>query len=440
MSLVKPTYLLFFSFIIWLTAYLSIPANYINLGGSVLYPLTTLFLFNLCFVFGSATVKRVKKNHNYISKQKKKSIILLFFIIGFLGVILRVFQRVYLQGIYFAEDLVRTRMDLMVTEVNSGLLGVISALTYPFATIALMLSIVWNKTIKKLYFIVLLFFGLYPIVDSFLTESRLLIVFVMGMLSITVLASKISFFKSFTYFKFQGLQIFRLPTILRKKRFYIPIIIIFIGFVIFSKKVINNRLAAFGYKDTLIVWEYYHDTKIKEDFKLEVRNANSLKNKNRLIGTYSLKHYFSHSVFEYTRLINHLDNTTGYYYGVYEFYTFIKFFKIIGFNIPSFSDLNKVSHKKAVYTTFWGPFYIDFGVFGFILSFLIGRFSKRTYLKAKNGSESAILLYAFTAVVILASFFVNFAMGGNLYFLYTILIGILFIKFWPNNLVFVTKK
>ena len=438
MSLVKPTYLLFYSFLIWFIAFVTIPAKYINLGDSLFYPLATLFVYNILFVIGSASIKSVQRKDHYISPQKKKQIILIFFLIGFIGVIIRIYQRVYLQEIYFAEDLVRTRMDLMATEGNSGLLGVISALTYPFSTIALMLSIIWNKNINRFFLIPLLIFGLYPIIDSFLTESRLLIVFVACMLFITILASKISFFKSFTQFKLKGIRLIKLPTIFRKKRFYFPIIILFVGFIVFSKNVINNRLATFGYRDTLSVWEFYHDTEIEEGFKKEVRNANSVEEKNKLIGTYSLKHYFCHSVFEYIRLVNHLDSTTGYYYGVYEYYTFIKPFKILGIPIASFSDLNKVSLKPAVYTTFWGPFYIDFGIFGFLISFLLGRFSKRMYLKAKNGSESAILLYSFIAVIILASFFVNFSMGGNLYFLFAIFVGILFIKFWPNNIV-ITK-
>ncbi|APY08486.1 hypothetical protein BWZ20_09320 [Winogradskyella sp. J14-2] len=435
MSLIKPAYLLITSFIIWLIAYLSIPATYINLGESLWFPILTLTFFNLLFVLGLNTVNGVPKKHPQISIQKKQIIILLLFGIGVLGATLRVFQRVFIQEIYFAEDLVKTRMDLMANEGNSGLIGVISAVAYPFTTVTLMLAILWIKSIRKSFFIVIFLIGLYPIYDSFLTESRLLIVFVLGMLVVTVLASKISFFKSFTTFNFHKLPLFRIPTILRRKRVFIPLIIISVGFVIFSQKVINNRLAAFGYKDTLTIWEYYHETKIDKDFKQEVKRENSIVQKNKQIGMYSLKHYFSHSVFEYVRLVNHLESSYGYYYGLFEFYTFIKFAKIIGFDIPSFSELNEVSYKPAVYTTFWGPFFIDFGVFGFIISFILGRFTKRMYLKAREGSESAILIYAFIAVIILASFFVNLAMGGNLYFLNAIFISILFIKFWPNKTV-----
>ncbi|MBO3115224.1 hypothetical protein J4050_00600 [Winogradskyella sp. DF17] len=435
MALVKPINLLLISFVIWLLAFLTIPATYINLGDSVWFAVFTLVVFNILFVLGLKSIKSVKVRPQYISNQKKQLLVVLLFAVGVSGVLVRIYQRLIIQGIYFADNLVKTRMELLAQEGGSGLLGVFSAVTYPFATIALMLAILWYKNMNKAFFVLVALFGLFPIADSILTESRLLIVFVGVMLLITFLASGISFFKSHTSIKIYSHHLFKLPSILLKKKVWIPTVVLLIGFIIFSQKVVNNRLAAFNYYDTIRIWEFYHDSKMDSDFKYNVRNSKNTLEKNKLMSAYSLKHYFAHSVAEYIRLISHLDKSWGYYYGMFEFYTYFKFLKIIGINIPSFADLNEVSYKPAVYTTFWGPFFIDFGVFGFVFSFLLGRFTQRTYLKAKQGSEVNILVYAFLGVVVLASFFVNFAMGGNLYFLTAIILTVILIRYWPNKLV-----
>lgn len=434
MQLIKPFNLLLLSGFIWLVAFVSIPAKYVNLGGSLWFPIFSLLAFNLFFVFGLYSVKKKYYEPRLYSKNKKQTIIFLMAFIGTLGIIVRIYQRVFVEQIYFAENFIKTRMELMAGEANSGLMGVFSAVTYPFATVALMLAILWYKSLNKLTLIILFVLGLFPVYDSFLTQSRLLIVLIFGLLFFTIVSAKISFFKRHTIIKIYNYKIFKMPSVLLKKKVMIPTVILIFGFVIFSQKVMNNRLSAFAYSDTLSVWEFYHESEIDEEFKLEVNNAESVIQKNKLIATYSLKHYFAHSVAEYIRLINHLEKSWGYYYGVFELYVYVKILKILGLPIASFSQLNEVSYKEAVYTTFWGPFYIDFGIFGFFISFLLGRMVKRIYLKAKQGSEIDILFYAFIATVILASFFVNFAMSGNLYFLTAIIGAGLLIYFWPNKL------
>src|SRR5690606_23862941 len=136
----------------------------------------TLVLFNIFFIIGLKTVKSAKVSLRTVSRQNKTILIFLLFTVGTIGVLIKAYQRFFVEKIYFAENLVRTRMDLMAGELNSGLMGVFSALTYPFATIVLMLSILWYKDIRRISFVFILIVGLFPIYDAILTESRLLIV------------------------------------------------------------------------------------------------------------------------------------------------------------------------------------------------------------------------------------------------------------------------
>ena len=439
MKIFSPLKLQAISFLIWVIAFLSIPATYIKLGDAFFFSVFSLIMFNLLFALGTLAKKNHKKSINLFSKLKKRQLVFFLFCIGFIGVLIRVYQRIFLQKIYFASNLIETRMDLLSSELNSGILGVVSAVFYPFATICLLLGVLWNKELKRIEIIIITVFGLFPIYDSFLTEGRLMIVMIFGMLFITLGFSNYNLFKKGLLVKAGGLKLFKAPRFFLKKRNIIFSVIVVSLFVGFSVKVMNNRLSVFNYRDTLKVWEYYHESNIDNEFLAKVKKSDKL-NKNKLIGLYSIKHYFAHSVFEYIRLVGHLENYTGYYYGAYEFYPYLKMLKVVKIDVPSFSDLNNVIYKRGVYTTFWGPFFLDFGVFGFILSFFLGRFCKQKYLNAKNGSEMDILLYSFIGINILASFFVSFLNGGNIYFFNAIIITILFSKIWPNNLVITQKK
>ncbi len=437
MSAPKPIFLLIVSFFIWFVAYLSIPATYIKLGDAIVFSVIILMLYNIAFILGTVGVKTANKGKSDFTKRKKRQLVFILFTIGFFGVLIKIYQRFFIQKIYFAEDLVRTRIDLMSSELSSGFLGVISALSYPFATICFLLCILWYKELKLREFIVIVLMGLFPIYDALLTESRLIIVVIIIMLIFTLLNSNL--FKKIVIIKLHKIILFKVPNVFFKRKTLIVLGILSIVFISFSVKVMNNRLSTFAYRDTLRVWEIYHETKIDDDFKEEVTSSKAL-DKNKLIGLYSLKHYLAHSVFEYTRLLNHLEYTTGYYYGGFQLYVYFKVLKALKINIPSFSQMSKITYKEAVYTTFWGPFYIDFGIFGILISFFLGRFSKQKYLNAKNGSEGDILMYSFVGVVILASFFVNFLMGANIYFLNAILITIFLFKYWPNKLIFSNKE
>lgn len=433
MNFIKPINLLLLSGLLWLYCVLSLPASYVKLGNSIWFPVFTLLMFILMFVLGLSSIKKVRYKKLNLSDKKKHLVLYTLLLVGTLGVFVKVYQRLFVEKIYFSESLVKTRMDLLAGEFNSGILGLLSALSFPFATIALMLGVLWFKSISKFMFSVIALFGLFPIIDAVLTESRLIIVLIFGMLFFCFIASPTKLFKNHTVFSLKGFKIVKLPSILFKKKVWIPSVISLFVFVVFSQKVINNRLAVFGYKDTLKVWEIQQQVSIDKDFRSSINNAENNIEKNKLIGAYSLKHYFAHGVFEYIRLNNHLEKSWGYYYGMFEFYTYFKVLKIVGIPIPSFGKLNEISYKKAVYTTFWGPFYIDFGIFGFIVSFFLGRLCKRIYLKAVLGSESDILLYSFIGVIILASFFVNLAGGANLYFLNAMFVTILFMNLLKND-------
>ena len=443
MKAIHPVKLLLWSFLVWVFFYIQLPVKYLY-NGSIWFPLLTLILFISAFVFGIVSLKTTSiKTLKTTSDKKLKQIAYLFFFIGLLGIAIKIYIGVFKSGIYTSNDIFEQRLENMGKELSGGAIGAIASILYPFSFVALLIGIYNYKVFNKVYLIIIIIFGLYPIIETFFMGGRTII----ALLGTTMIfVSYASFFKNTTFkivkFKVLKTTLASVPKFLFKKKVLIPLAIVSLLFVSYSIKVLDTRLTRFNYGDRVFkVWEQkdYQWVKFDTDFKQDFYGATS-EEKSRMLGLFSLKHYFVHGVFEYVRLVNDLEKSTGYYYGQYEFNVFFKFFKMLGIPLKSFGELSVVVKRQAVYQTFWGPFYIDFGLFGVIIMFFWGRFTKRIYTHAKRGSTPHLIFYGYLSTIIITSFFINFMLGSSSYFLFAFLIALLVFKYWPNNLNFVTKN
>jgi oligosaccharide repeat unit polymerase len=122
-----------------------------------------------------------------------------------------------------------------------------------------------------------------------------------------------------------------------------------------------------------------------------------------------------------------------------EFYVFFKFFKALGVPLPSKLEMADIIDRQSVYRTFWGEFYIDFGLFGILIMFFWGRFIKRIYIYAKRQHTQYVIFYSYLSTIIITSFFINFLLGSSSYYLFAFLSTLLIFKIWPENLKIVMK-
>jgi len=443
MGVVSPIKLLVISAVIWLFIYVQMPVRYLY-NGSVIFPILTLVVFILIFIMGILSLKTHTIRPNEVPSDKKlKQIVLLFFCIGVLGVLLKLYIGFFKSGIFVAEDIFEERLENMGKELSGGGVGVIASLLFPFSFVCLLIAI-YNYKIFNFFLLLLIgVVGVYPMVETFFMGGRTIIALLGTTLLFVIFAS---FYKNVNVrllkIKLSRITIISLPKFLFKKVIIIPLFLIGFLFVSYSITVVNKRLTRFGYgNNTFKVWEQkdYQWVKFDKEFKDTYFKATE-EDKNKMIGIYSLKHYFVHGVIEYVRLINHLDNTTGYYYGQYEFNVFFKFFKFFGIPLNSLGELNNIVKRKAVYQTFWGPFYIDFGIFGVVIMFFWGRFIKRVYTHARNGSTQYVIFYGYLATIIITSFFINFLLGSSSYYLFAFFISLFVFKYWPKNLTFLVNN
>jgi len=147
-------------------------------------------------------------------------------------------------------------------------------------------------------------------------------------------------------------------------------------------------------------------------------------------------HYVKHGVYEYIRWTHHM-SIWGTYYGKYQFYVFVKFFKMLGVDTgDDFIEMTDRTGRTGVFTTFWGPVYLDFGIFGVLYAFFLGMLFKKIYILAVFGKQMlSLLLYPLLGALIFSSTIVNAVVGQNMYYIPAIIVSYLFykIKFKSNS-------
>lgn len=416
---ISPTKLIFYSFLSWFLAYLIIPAHYI-VNGSRLYPVFVFVGYNICLLIGFFSVKQ-KKQYQIPPTRIDYFTIKIAYYIGIIGFVLQFIQLVFIDKILSANA-IKVRLENQLTEFNSGFMGIIIALTFPFAIVAFLAifyNYKWSTTRMK---IISSLFALLYIGDAYLNNARLPIA-VIGFIAIIVFlfykAHKDKFLKKDVILKLQNTILFRIPKIFLSYK-TVLVVFILLGCLTFFKNAMVKRLEYYSYEDVLSYWETQHESKINNDFKRETNLLNKTE-KNRAVATYSLYHYFVHAPFEFQKLVNHVDEPLGTYYGKYELDVYFKLLRFFNIPIESRMEMEKILYHEGYYITLWGPFYLDFGLFGFFIAILIGHVIKKTYLLASRGHFPAILMYSYFAVVLLASFHVSLVGSKYLYIFNAIL-------------------
>ena len=442
MGVFKPQLLLLLSFLIWVFFYLQVDVTYLY-DGSFLFPISTLISFIAFFLIGiyslkSKSVRSIPK----ASDKKVKQIIYTLFVLGGLGVLLKIYSGYFNSGIFAASDIFDQRIENMNKEFTGGFTGLIGSILFPFSVVSMLIGLYNYKKIKNNFLIIIVLFGCYPFVETVFMGGRT----IFALLGTTIIFTLYSSFVKNKTFKltkliYKNKVVISFPSFLKKKKIIIPLTLLAVLFISYSISIVSERLERFDYGNKVFeIWEKkeYRWIEFDKSFKKEYYRSED-EQKATMIGLHSLNHYFAHGVFEYVRLVNHLEKTTGYYYGMYEFYTFFKFFRALGIPVPSKFEMSEIIDRQAVYRTFWGEFYIDFGVLGIVIMFFWGRFTKSIYIYATRQHTEYVVFYAYLSTIVITSFFINFLLGSSSYYLFAFLITLLIFKIWPQNIKFVLK-
>jgi hypothetical protein len=104
--------------------------------------------------------------------------------------------------------------------------------------------------------------------------------------------------------------------------------------------------------------------------------------------------YYLHGAMEYFRLIDEFDET-AHGFGRYTFFLSTKLVGLV-INVPP----TEFNPRAGVFTTFFGPLFVDFGTFSFMFVFLIGMLSRALWRACADGSNSAKPFFFILAIAI----------------------------------------
>lgn len=435
LKLIAPHRLLWASFLIWLFSIVSIPTTYLNME-PMFWPVVLLSLNVLAFYLGMKIINFKVVEQPAVYKDKDRFIFFSAFIVGFFGTLLRAYQILIQQGYLYAAGDTWKRMEMASGELNSGVLGLMTALTQPFGFLAFLLLLYHWRKYAWYWVLLALPLGVYPIMEAYFTQGRLQVVKIFLMIVVVFffyLGHHRKWSITLLNIKFYKYPLLRIPKKIVSAKILVTGFILSTVFYVFFVFVIESRLDAFGYSNVIEVWEGYQEMRVDDDFKERVMHGN---NQNLDMAKYSLLHYFAHGPVEFVRRVNHIQRPYGTYYGMYTFHPYVKFFKLIGFNPPSQAELSEIIKRKAVYTTFWGDMYLDFGWFSILLTFFLGAIIKQIYLKALKGELINILFYAYFSFVVFGSMFLNLLSGSSLYILNALFVLWVLYKYTSDELVF----
>jgi len=139
--------------------------------------------------------------------------------------------------------------------------------------------------------------------------------------------------------------------------------------------------------------------------------------------------YVVHAVPEYLHAVEQF-NTAEHQYGKYTFSLAAKFFSYFVKVHYDAAETASVPPRTYIYSTLFGPFYFDFGLFSPIASFLLGLFFVSVYRFAEK-TTFAVPLYLYLYTVMLLCPMISFIeMFYGFYYLVACIIGGIGLKFF----------
>lgn len=393
-----------FSWGLWLILFFLMPVSY----GDVEYSVTAILTLSgllFCFALGVLFFAMLPKQQPAgivrmsIEADIYKFVFYLIFAAGCFGVLLKMYEHFILHGLLSQPSFFAYKLSRMQNQLNSGLIGVLSALTYPFGLVALMLNIKFQYLTGFFKKTVIWSVGCFWFFDAVFLSSLTTIIYLFVFLFITVVLNN---------------------SLYKTKNTYIPWLRLLLGLVI-----------------TISYFIYLTFFRVDLDFipiALEARalipsfNIDSV----LLFSVVNFLHYIVHGVVEWFRLFNHV-GLEVHYLGSYQFYPIVKILSILGFNIPSFLELADVAHKTGVYTTFWGAFILDFGYYSFLAAFILGVVSMSLYNGLFNSSFISYLVYPVLAAQLIFSSIMNIFSGVVVYYLVAIFLSMILLHSYKRN-------
>lgn len=372
-----------------------------------------LFIFLSVVSFASGTLFLGAREKSIVVPKSTKHLKKLFMIIFYLAIIglgVKLIDRFVLRGLSLDADAFSNRESM--EQSGGSLLAIVSAILSPMGLFPLFIMWKYNMKLSYLFssIVFVLFFA--QLFDAFLLSSRSIM---------------------FVLFVMIGLYLFYFKKIKLTLKKALVLLLALFSFLFLMNYIFLERTGVFAgdqvYDVVLNQSNYNFTLTSNQQFQNKFDKMNPLSQSIAFIYITNAQ-YFTHGMIEFSYLYDKFGDVHAW--GNYTFWVYVRFLsQIVGGNFE-ISEILELIPRQGIYTTFFGPIYIDFGWLGIIFMFILGNLVRRIYEKAKSGSDWAILMYFYFFIVLMFSPVFNFISGAGGVFVLTsiILFSIISQKFY----------
>ena len=387
-------------------------------------PILYIVLNYFFFILGikSITTLRTNKEEMFsVNILVLKKIMYFVIILALTGFLLKILDKFYLRDTSFSNTMSENR--ILLSNSGPSIVSIFSAVTNPLSFIPLFIYYYINQKNTYLFLVcIFLFFS--------------------ASLEFIILGSRSGIFILLILFGLYLIYFKRLRLSLKQ--------IIIIGIVLFSLGIYSinlfiTRTTDFTGSDKRSIEHIL--TRANYNFTLEPTEETRksiITSKNKIyqssyLGALNFVQYYVHGVYEFGYLYNNYEG--NHHFGLYTFNVFAKFSNIIFKTNFDLQEVEESPPRIGVYTTFFGPIYLDFGWLSLVFMFFFGAFQKTIYNKVLQGRIQFIPLLFYFLIINFFFPVINFINGAQgLYTMFAFILFALIYKFLSAKIIISKNK
>lgn len=358
------------------------------------------FIFLCCAAFAAGSwiaglvgmrVYRNVRSEEWLRMQASK-LFLGTFALGLLGNVLKFYDTYFLRA---SGSINAFELREALSDVGAGPLSVLGGVLYPFGFIPLLLYL-GSRDIGRSPLRLVLATSLFilPALEALIIFSRSALIIACAMIYFGVVLTTYSG-RAF-------------PKALR-----FPALIIAATLATLSAFIFQLRLEGMGLdiNNSMYSSAYGYTVRPSDWAQAAMQGGDSVLSQ-ILTSAIPLFQYYVHSLFEW-QLLWARGSNQDHSFGLLLFNTYFKALSIFG--LADQVDMFRLFPRVGVFTTFFGPLWVDFGWFAPMVMILFGYMARRLGLAAQASDIGALPFYTFICVVLFLAPVANFLLAKGMY-------------------------
>ena len=195
------------------------------------------------------------------------------------------------------------------------------------------------------------------------------------------------------------------------------IVLSFSALLIVSTMMLDKRLSSVDYslKDSVYDSVYAQSIGANADARVKMYGGTEIEKRYYLTIIPSALYYLS-GVYELSRVLDRQDEQF-YAYGGYLFSPYVKAWSVLSGKNYNMAEVElNLFPRSGVFSSFFGPLWVDFGWFGMGLMYFMGYIFTLVARHAKTGKFNLFPLYCYIVIVVFLFPVVNLLNSGNGFF------------------------